>query len=362
MDFLRFEQTHTPPATHGALDFAELERLGLSAESVLDFSVNSNPFGPSPAVRAAVAATPLDRYPDRESLSLRRALAERLKILPQQIVIGNGTAELIWLTAFASLKAGDEVLILGPTFGEYQRAVDLMAATSQHWNALPAAGFAFDVPEITRILDSVQFRAVFLCNPNNPTGQVLPNAAIYAWAEAHPQTLFIVDEAYLAFVPGMESVLSTGRANLLVLRSMTKDYALAGLRLGYAAGDERLIQALTSVRPAWNVNALAQAAGMATLTDEAHQQATLAQLQQEKHFLLNGLRDLGFTPVTSQAQFFLVPVPAGNATVFRQSLLPQGILVRDCASFGLPNHIRISPRTRDENLRLLEALKHVRPV
>jgi histidinol-phosphate/aromatic aminotransferase/cobyric acid decarboxylase-like protein len=168
-------------------------------------------------------------------------------------------------------------------------------------------------------------------------------------------------ELALAFVPGLESVLSTGHANLLVLRSMTKDYALAGLRLGYAAGDERLIQALASVRPAWNVNALAQAAGLAALNDEAHQQATLAQLQQEKHFLLAGLSALGFTPVPSKTQFFLIPVPARNATVFRQNLLPQGILVRDCTSFGLPSYIRISPRTREENLRLLEALKHICP-
>lgn len=348
-----------PPAVHGALDFAELERFGLSAESVLDFSVNSNPFGPSPMVRAAIAATPLDRYPDRESLALRRALAVRLQLSPEQIVIGNGTAELIWLAAFANLKAGDDVLILGPTFGEYERAIRLMAATPRQWNALPATGFPFDVAEITRILNSAKFRAVFLCNPNNPTGQVLPVETITAWADSHPQTLFSVDEAYLAFAPGMESVLPAGRANLLVLRSMTKDYALAGLRLGYAAGDERLIRALASVRPAWNVNALAQAAGLAALNDEAHQQTSLVQLQQEKHFLLTELSALGFAPVPSQTQFFLVPVPVGNATALRRSLLPHGILVRDCTSFGLPKHIRISPRTRDENLRLLEALKQV---
>lgn len=346
--------TFPPSAAHGALDFAELERLGLNADNVLDFSVNSNPFGPSPAVHAALAITLLDRYPDRESLALRRALAERLQLSPQQIVVGNGTAELIWLAAFANLKASDDVLILGPTFGEYERAIRLMAATPRQVDALPGAGFRFDAQEITRKLDSAKFRAVFLCNPNNPTGQVIPVKTVLAWADAHPQTLFIVDEAYLAFVPGMESVLPAGRANLLVLRSMTKDYALAGLRLGYAAGDERLIHALTSVRPAWNVNALAQAAGLAALNDEAHQKNTLAQLQQEKLFLLAELTTLGFAPLPSQTQFFLVPV--GNATSFRQSLLPYGILVRDCTSFGLPEHIRISPRTRLENLRLIEVL------
>jgi histidinol-phosphate aminotransferase len=349
--------TFPPPTTHGALDFSELERLGIAAESVLDFSVNSNPFGPSPAVHAALAATPLDRYPDRDSLSLRRALAGRLQLSTQQIVVGNGTAELIWLAAFANLKAGDDVLILGPTFGEYERAIRLMAATPRQVDALPDAGFRFETPQIDRALDSANFRAVFLCNPNNPTGQALPIETVLDWADAHPQTLFIVDEAYLAFVPGMESVLPAKRANLLVLRSMTKDYALAGLRLGYAAGDEHLIHKLAAVRPAWNVNALAQAAGLAALFDEAHQQTTLAQLQEEKRFLLTGLNELCFTPLPSQTQFFLVPV--GNATVFRQSLLPHGILVRDCTSFGLPGHIRISPRTHTENLRLFEVLKKV---
>jgi histidinol-phosphate/aromatic aminotransferase/cobyric acid decarboxylase-like protein len=143
----------------------------------------------------------------------------------------------------------------------------------------------------------------------------------------------------------------------LVLRSMTKDYALAGLRLGYACGDERVIQALASVRPAWNVNSLAQAAGLTALNDSAHQLKTLAQLQQEKRFLLDGLSVLGFAPLPSHTQFFLMPVT--NATAFRQNLLPHGILVRDCASFGLPGYVRISPRQRAENLRLLETLKNL---
>jgi L-threonine-O-3-phosphate decarboxylase len=354
MDFLRPELSQTYPTVHGALDFGELERAGLAPDSVLDFSVNSNPFGPSPTVRAALAQTPLDRYPDRESLALRRALAKRLDISPNQIVMGNGTVELIWLAAFAFLKPGEDALILGPTFGEYERAIRLMSATPQHWNALPVTGFAVNLAEITRRLDTIHYPLVFLCNPNNPTGQVISPSAILTWADAHPRTLFVVDEAYLAFVPDLESVLTFQRPNLLVLRSMTKDYALAGLRLGYAVGSESLIHALESVRPAWNVNALAQAAGLAALSDEVYYQAALTQLREEKTFLLNGLVQLGFSPVPSQTQFFLLPVE--NATQFRQNLLRQGILVRDCNSFGLPQHVRISPRTRPENQRLLDVL------
>lgn len=356
MDFFRPDRSCPAPAAHGALDFAELERTDLNPDDVLDFSVNSNPFGPSPMVRAAIDRTPLDRYPDRECLALRRALAQQLGVATSQIVVGNGTAELIWLAAFAFLKPGENVLIVGPTFGEYERSVRLMSATPIYWNALPAAGFACDIAAISQLLNTADYRAVFLCNPNNPTGQVVSPDVILAWADAHPRTLFIVDEAYLAFVPGLESVIPWLRPNLLALRSMTKDYALAGLRLGYAVGETRLIEALVNVRPAWNVNGLAQAAGLAALADEVHYQSSLEKLRDEKTFLLAGLAEAGYSPAPSRTHFFLLPVE--NAVHFRQNLLRHGILVRDCTSFGLPGYVRISPRTRTENQKLLAHLQH----
>jgi histidinol-phosphate aminotransferase len=335
-----------------------LEQAGLNPDDVLDFSVNSNPFGPSPRVRAAIEKVPLDRYPDRECLNIRRTLAGTLGISTTQIVIGNGTAELIWLAAFAFLKAGDNVLIIGPTFGEYERSVRLMSANPVSLNALSLSGFAVDISAVSQMLNTAKFQAVFLCNPNNPTGQILPPDAIEAWVHDHPQTLFIVDEAYLAFVPDHRSMVLTPLSNVLVLRSMTKDYALAGLRLGYANGDEHIIQALATVRPAWNVNSLAQAAGLAALADEDYYQATLALLQEERDFLLRGLVALGYQPIPSKTHFFLLPVK--DAAGFRQTLLTHGILVRDCTSFGLPEHIRISTRTREQNQRLLNCLQKSR--
>jgi histidinol-phosphate aminotransferase len=345
------------PAAHGALDFAELERLGIEPDDALDFSVNSNPFGPPPQVWDAIRQTPLERYPDRESIALRRALSERLEISPEQILVGNGTAELIQLAAFAFLQKGDHALIVEPTFGEYERSVRLMGANIHRWRAIAQNGFIPSPEKIHKRLRQREMRVVFLCNPNNPTGQVISNEALGAWADEFPETLFIVDEAYLAFVKGMSSVVALKRKNILILRSMTKDYAIAGLRLGYAVADEAIIQSLVNVRPAWNVNALAQSAGLAALQDEAYQNSTLAQLRQEKDFLLNGLTELGFAFVPSHTQFFLLPVE--NATLIRQNLLHNSILVRDCTSFGLPNYVRISPRTRTENLRLLEVLKQV---
>jgi L-threonine-O-3-phosphate decarboxylase len=346
-----------PPVPHGAPDYAELERLGLDPEGVLDFSVNSNPYGPSPAVREAVDRVPLDRYPDREALALRRALAERLDAPPTHIVAGNGTSELIWLVAFAFLQPKDRVFVVGPTFGEYRRAAALMGAQVQMWIARPEREFTVNSEEVEQRLWETKPRLVFICNPNNPTGTVLPPEVMAAWAHAHPGTLFVIDEAYLAFAPGLKSALSLGANNILVLRSMTKDHALAGLRLGYAVGHVPVIRALSQVRPAWNVNALAQAAGLAALGDEAHRQQSLQALARAKEKLVAGMAELGLPPLPSATHFFLVHV--GDGAAFRQALLRQGILVRDCASFGLPAHVRIATRRPEENARLLEAIRTI---
>ena len=354
----RPEVTAASLVYHGALDYAELERLGLDPDRVLDFSVNSNPYGPSPAVRQALAHVPLERYPDREALTLRRALVDQMGVYLAQIVVGNGTAELLWLIALAFLHTGDRVLIIGPTFGEYERVAGLTGARVLAWTAQAEREFAVKPDEIAERLRQVAPRLVFVCNPNNPTGTILPSDVISAWADAHPQTLFVVDEAYLAFAPGLHSALDQDADNILVLRSMTKDYALAGLRLGYAVGNESVITALWQVRPAWNVNALAQAAGVAALSDEAHLRVSLDALGQAKEKLVTALMDLGLRPLSSAVHFFLVPV--GDGCTFRQELLQQGILVRDCASFGLPVFVRIATRRPEENARLVKAISALR--
>jgi histidinol-phosphate aminotransferase len=297
---------------------------------------------------------PLERYPDREALALRRALADRTGIRPDQILIGNGTAELLWLVALAFLRSGDRVLIAGPTFGEYARVSALMGAQVTTWNARAEREFAIAPGEIARSLGQLSPRLAFICNPNNPTGTLSGPEEMAAWAKGHPATLFVVDEAYLAFAPGAASSLNPGQDNLLVLRSMTKDYGLAGLRLGYAAGHAGVIAALGQVRPAWNVNALAQAAGLAALADEAHLQRSLGALREAKDQLVAGLQAIDLSPLPSAVHFFLVPVGDGRA--FRQALLKRAIMVRDCASFGLPAHVRIATRRPEENVRLLAAI------
>ncbi len=343
---------------HGALDFAELERLELKPDDILDFSVNGNPYGPSPAVRAAMSHVLIERYPDREALALRRVLAQHLGINSDRILVGNGSMELVWLIALAFLRPGDPVLILQPTFGEYVRAAKLMGAQLYSCTARPKSHFQINLDIVQQTLQTVTPRLVFICNPNNPTGTSLPGETIASWAAAAPETLFVVDEAYLTFAPQVPSATTVQTDNMLILRSMTKAYALAGIRLGYAVGQPEILNWLHNVAPPWSVNAFAQAAGIAALNDTAHLDQSLRQITQAKTDLQQRLQASGWRPVASETHFFLLPV--GAATLYRQALLQQGLLVRDCTSFGLPDYIRIATRQPKDNSRLLTALDAMR--
>lgn len=353
----RPEVASITPAYHGAFDYEELEVLGLDPDTVLDFSVNSNPYGPSPTVAAALAKVPLDRYPDRQGIALRRALARHLGVGLDQIALGNGTAELLNLIALAYVAAGDRVLIAGPTFGEYARAAQLMGGRVEIVNARPESDFRFDTAALERSLAEDHPRLFFLCRPNNPTGSLLPLEVLVTWAKSQPGTLFVVDEAYLAFSAGCTSALSLGTSNVLVLRSMTKDYALAGLRLGYAVGDPKVIEPLACASPPWNTSSLAQAAGLAALADQAYLRRTLDQLAEAKVRMLAALEAQGLAPLPSSVHYYLLKV--GDAAAFRSALLRRRIMVRDCTSFGLPDYVRIATRCPEENSELVEALRGI---
>lgn len=346
-----------PPAVHGGLDHAELCRLGLHPAEVVDFSSNINAYGPSPAVRDAIARTPLDRYPDDEALALRTALAEHLGASPQCILVGNGSSELIWLAALAFLRPLDRVLVLGPTFAEYERMAAIMGARVKMTPAKEENDFFLSLTEIQAALDLWQPRLVVLCNPNNPTGRVQDIRVMAEIINNHLHTIFIVDESYIAFDPSLNSAADAEQDNVLVLRSMTKAHALAGLRLGYAVGAKGLIAALGRVRFPWSVNALAQAAALAALRDQEHLRRSLELLAAAKGKLMAALTELGMQVLPSAAPFFLVRVSNGAAV--RRALLHKGILVRDCASFGLPEFIRICTRRPEENARLVAALREV---
>ncbi|MEW5762219.1 MAG: histidinol-phosphate transaminase [Bacillota bacterium] len=342
---------------HGGVNRAEVRRHGLDPAAVLDFSSNINPLGP-PFDVARLLEVDLAAYPDPAAEELRGLLAARHRVDVGQVFLGNGTAEIIRLLALAYLERGDRMLVMAPTFGEYACAARIAGAEVISCFADEDRAFAPDLDAMAELIRRCRPRMVFLCNPNNPTGYYL-GATDFAALLQQASGLIVLDEAYVNFVEGAwpsERYLAAG--NLMVLRSMTKDYALAGLRLGYALGPREVVRVLERVAPPWNVNAFAQRAGVLALQSDGDYLARMrSAVRQSIAYLRNGLRQRGFSPLKTRANFFLLPV--GNAAVYRERLLERGILVRDCASFGLPAYIRIAARPLNECHALLEALQDI---
>lgn len=342
---------------HGSPDYEELARLGISPADLVDFSVNSNPLGPPPELQAELGRAVVDRYPDARASVLRQHLAERLGISVESILPGNGSVELMWLVALAYLDAGDHALILGPTFGEYETACRIVGAEVVRVSAQPG-DFRLDVPRVAERVWRDRPKVVFLCNPNNPTGQYLSRAEVEELLGICQESLLVLDEAYVGFVEepwGAAGLL--GKGNLVILRSLTKDHALAGLRLGFALSEPSIIATLQKVQPTWSVNALAQAAGLITLVNEDYLVRSREAVRQAKDYLVGELSEMGLQCVPSRTNFFLVRV--GDGRRFRADLLSRGILVRDCTSFGLPEYVRLATRPLTECRRLIEAAREV---
>jgi histidinol-phosphate aminotransferase len=354
------------PSIHGARNYSELAALGLTPDEVIDFSANSNPYGPHPAVlaavRAAVSDTTLLRYPDRECLALREAMAGAEGASPEQILPTNGASELIQLVALAFVAPGSRHLILGPTFGEYSRAIHLMGGIIDEYRP-GRLDLRFDLEAITDLIRQLQPAGVWLCTPNNPTGQQLTAAELETLRaiDHDNRILWVIDESYRYFGQDNDQWPAVGgrrsSPNTIILRSLTKEHSLAGLRLGYALAQPAYIEALRAVQPPWSVNSLAQVAGVAALQPEviAWRDQSLAQLQYDAGQLWSALSQTGFTVLPTDTSYALVRV--GQAGSFRRSLLAQGLLVRDCTSFGLPHHIRIAAQHPEENEQLVTAMK-----
>jgi len=345
-----------PLVTHGSVTGSELRQLGFSAQEVLDFSVSTNPLGPPAAVREALASLDVARYPDDGAEALRHRLAEMNEISSERVFVGNGSSEVISLLAQAFLAPDCLALVVGPTYGEYARAAKLQGCRVRVLEAEEGHGFKPDVKAIAQEVKRHRPALVFLCNPNNPTGALLDQDEIAELLGASEETLLVVDQAYLAFADPfvtLQGLLATER--LFLVRSLTKDYALAGLRLGYGLGAPRAVEALWRLRPPWSVNAAAQAAGLAALEDATHLQEARRVVAEARQYLLGELKALGLAPLPSSANFLLVRV--GQGSLVRQALLRQGVCVRDCASFGLPAYIRVGLRTATECRKLVEALR-----
>ncbi len=341
---------------HGGPDYAELATLGIRPEALLDFSVNKNPLGTSPRALRALGLVEVSPYPDARCLRLRAALAAAHDVQPDEILAGNGSVELIWLLAQVYLAPGDTAVVVGPTFGEYEAAVRRAGATVVQVDAVEADDFRWDVPRIAETIRRAAPRLVYLCNPNNPTGQALDRDDLGAVLAALGDGLLVVDEAYIDLADGVESAepLRRDDRRLVILRSLTKSHGLAGLRLGYLVADREIVRAVGQAQPPWSVNSLAQAAGLAALGDDVHVEEGRRLARRARASLVDGLEQLGLRCVPTRASYWLVRV--GNGRQVRDELLRRGILVRDARSFGLPAYIRVAVRPLDECERLLTVL------
>ena len=380
---------------HGGIKPEQLRALGLKPEDVLDFSASVSPLGPPAGLAEALRGVDLTSYPDPACLELREALAGHLsgsqagRITPEKILPGNGSTELIHLLARAYLAplgpgskkdgAKPGALLLTPTYGESRGACLLAGGLVSELAVGRGEGFRWDLAEARRRIAGIPARAapqnapetngvpenpsvekpslVFLCNPNNPTGVYLAQEEVEALSQACAESgaLLVLDEAYLNFVDSpWDSLDLLKGGNTVLLRSMTKDYALTGLRLGYSLASPEVTARLASFQPDWSVNSLAQAAGLVALADRDYLPRAREAVNAAKEYLTQELGRMGFLIHPAAANFLLIE--AGDGGWWADRLMRRGIFVRNCASFGLPDCIRIGIRAQSDCERLVAAV------
>jgi len=336
----------------------ELERE-LGIEGAVKLASNESPLGPSPRAVAAVreAAGEVHRYPDGASFALRAKLADRLGVAPGQLVFGCGADEVLELLAKAFLGPGDEAVFAWPSFAMYPIVVQGMGATPVR---VPLdAGYAHDLPAMAEAVTE-RTRLVVVCNPNNPTGTSVGAAAFDAFAAALPETaVLVVDEAYADFArrpdfPDAKAWVAR-RPGTIVLRTFSKLYGLAGLRVGYGVADPELADYLERVRHPFNVNRLAEVAALAALDDEEHAERSRRTNAEGVDLLSCELPKLGFDVWPTDANFMLVRGPERTY----EALLREGVIVRPLAGFGMPEHLRVSIGLPEENAKLVDALRRL---
>ncbi|MGI8553048.1 MAG: pyridoxal phosphate-dependent aminotransferase, partial [Dehalococcoidia bacterium] len=272
---------------HGGVQEPELSLAGVSAAEVLDFSVNVSPLGPPPGVREALAQVDLSRYPDPRATALREELAAQLGVDADQILIGNGSSQLIHLVVRLFVHQGQRPVVFAPTFSEFERAVELVGGHVYPWTARAERDFRWVLRNKPAVLDRVRPPLVWLCNPNNPTGVYLSREQVEMLTASLTGGPLLLDEAYINFVedpwPSLD-LIASGRA--IILRSMTKDYALAGLRLGYLVAHRDVIAAAAALQPEWSISSAAQVAGLAALKAENYLPQMRAAVAEAKGYLV----------------------------------------------------------------------------
>jgi histidinol-phosphate aminotransferase len=336
----------------------ELAReFGLAEADIVKLASNENPRGPSPAVRAAIAAATdeLSRYPDGNGFALKSVLAERHGVDAGQIVLGNGSNDILELATQAFLTPGDSAVYSRHAFAVYPLATQARGA---HGIEVAALEFGHDLHAM-RAAIAPHTRIVFVANPNNPTGTWIEPPALKAFIASVPASVLIVlDEAYNEYLEPAQCAPSAAwvaeHPNLLVSRTFSKAHGLAALRVGYGIMDAKVADMLNRVRQPFNVNALAQAAALAALADHGYVDESRTLNRDGKRQLEDGVRALGLRFVPSHANFVLIEVGDGGRVYHR--LLQAGVIVRPVANYGLPQWLRVTIGLAEENRRFLTAL------
>ncbi|NRA08298.1 MAG: histidinol-phosphate transaminase [Myxococcales bacterium] len=337
----------------------ELERE-LGVENAIKLASNESPIGPSPRAMEAVrkTLTGVHRYPDGASFALRSALAQRLGVKGEQLVFGAGADEILELLAKAFLGPGDQAVYAWPSFAMYPIVTQGMGAQAV---PVPLRGDLVHDLDAMRAAVVPETRVVFVCNPNNPTGTSVGAAEFESFVSALPEHVILaVDEAYVEFVrrPDFPDSLAwlSERPGTLVMRTFSKIFGLAGLRIGYGVADPELAGYLNRVRHPFNVNRLAEAAALAALDDDAHAERARRVNAEGVSYLTRELQGLGVEVWPTDANFVL----ARTGADLPGRLLREGVIVRPLAGFGMPEHARISVGLPEENERLVKTLRELR--
>lgn len=347
------------PYTPGTPIEQVAQRLGIHPGEIVKLASNENPLGPSPAAMAAARA-PLAAahlYPDSESSALRGALARRLRVDPREVVVGNGSNEILELLVRTFCAGGQHVVFSDPSFPLYRMAC--LAQGAPH-TAVPLKGYAHDLPALAKAV-TPRTRIVFIDNPNNPTGTYVPRSALTEFLNTiSPDVIVALDEAYFEYAEAPDYPdglqLRALHPRLVVARTFSKIYGLAGLRVGYGVMSAELAGYVNRVRSPFNLSNIAQAAALAALEDDFHVEQSRALNSAEKQFVASSLRAMGLAVVPSEANFLLVDLARPGLSVY-EALLGHGVIVRPLPP--LPSMVRITVGTHAENERCLAALKKV---
>lgn len=349
------DRRHPVAREHGGSREDEIRALGIDSSEIVDFSVNVNPYGPSPAVVRAIREAPIEQYPDPTAWRARQALARACAVDPDEVVLGNGAADLLWTLARVLLRRNRAALVVEPTFSEFRSAALSLGARVFEWRARAADGFTIDLKAVTELLERTRAEVLYLCAPNTPTGAPIAVGEIAALAAAKPNVAVVLDQSFLTLSDRFADAGFRLPGNVFCVRSLTKDHAIPGVRVGYLIASHSAAREIERSRPAWTTSAVAQAAAVAACRETRFVEESRRKLAADRDRLATSLRALGLDPTPSSAPFLLVRVDEVG-DLRRRLLAFHRILVRNCRSFRLPEFIRLAARPSGDVERLKAAL------